>query len=151
MAYDADRHITNAAGELGCAALVAALIIVPPLILPAFVLYKLAVVAGATTLHPAILIALAIGSIWAIGRAGGILIRSISPQIAQAVIAAYIGACYTFAVFQRQLTTARSELDIPWLLFSFAAFTFVGWKIAATVVNKAHSRQLARTERRDRV
>lgn len=151
MAYDAERHINSAAGELGCAALVAALIIVPPLILPAFVLYKLAVAVGASALHPAILIALAIASIWALGRGGGILVRSVSPQIARAIIAAYIGACYTFAVFQRQLTTARSELDIPWLLFGFAAFSLVGWKIAATVVNKAHLRQLARAERRNRL
>ncbi len=148
MAHDSDQQVLNSATGLGCSALIIGLVVIPPLFLPAFVIYRLAVVTGATTLHPAILIPIAAASIWGIVRLGGMLIRSAPPRGAQLVIAAYIGACYTFVLFQRQLTTARSELDLPWLILAFAIFTFVGWKVGASLVLKVHRNELARLQKR---
>ncbi len=148
MAHNSDQQVLNSATGLGCSALIIGLVIIPPLFLPAFVIYRLAILTGATTLHPAILIAMAAALIWAIARLGGIVVRSVTARVAQLVIAAYIGACYTFVFFQRQLTTARSELDIPWLILAFAIFAFVGWKVGASLVLKVHRNELVRVQRR---
>lgn len=77
------------------------------------------------------------------------LIRSVPPGAAKLVIAMYIGACYTFVFFQRELTTARPELDLTWLVFAFAIFTFVGWRVGGALVLKAHRDRLIRVQNRE--
>jgi hypothetical protein len=147
MARDPDQQVFRTAGGSGVLLFAAALVLIPAF-LPAYALYKLLVLAGVTTLHPAIVIALGAAGVWAAWRLGGMLIRSMPPSVAQTAIAGYIGACYTFAFFQRELTTARSELDLAWLIFTFAIFTFIGWKIGGTLVLKAHRDRLIRVRRK---
>lgn len=147
MTRDAERQVFSTAGGLGLLLFVAALVLIPAF-LPAYALYKLLILAGVATLHPAIVITLAMAAGWAAWRLGGILIRSVPPSIARLAIAGYIGACYSFVFFQRELTTARSELDLTWLMFAFAIFTFVGWKIAGALVLKAHRDSLIRVGRK---
>lgn len=145
MSSNPDEQILGAATGLGCFGLIAALILVPPLLLPGFVIYRIATISGATTLHPAFQIALAGATIFALWRLGGMLIRAVPAKLAQAVLAVYIAACYTFVVFQRELTTAHSELDLPWVLLAFAVFAFIGWKVGGMLVLKAYRDQLARS------
>lgn len=144
MGRNSDKQVFAAASGLGCSALVAGLIILPPLLLPGFIIFRLAQLGGATSLHPAVQIALGAAIIFALWRLGGISIRSVPAKIAQGALGLYIGSCYTFAIFQRELTTARSELDVPWLLLAFAVCTFIGWKIGGMLVLKAYRNQLAR-------
>ena len=148
MSRDPDQQVAEAATGLGCFAFVAAMFLLP-FLLPAFILYRLAVVSGATNLHPALLIALAAATIWGIWKLGGVLIRSVSPLIAQLAITVYVAACYTFVVFQRELTTARAELDLAWLSLAFAVFCFIGWKVSGAIVLKAHRDQAHRLRRKE--
>lgn len=148
MLRNPDEQVFAAASGLGCSALNAGLIILPPLLLPGFIIFRLAQLSGATSLHPAFQIALAAATIFALWRLGGMVIRSVPPTITQGLLGLYIGACYTFAIFQRELTTARSELDVPWLLLTFGICTYIGWKIAAMLVLKAYRDQLARARAR---
>ena len=148
MARDPDQQVFGMAGGLGLILFAAALVLIPALI-PVFLVYQLAVNTGVTNLHPAIALALAGLAAWGCWRGGGMLIRSVSPRTARFVIAVYIGACYTFAFFQRALTTAPSELDVPWLIFAFATFSFVGWKAGGVLVRKAHRDQLMRIARKE--
>lgn len=114
------------------------------MVLPSFIIFRLAQLSGATSLHPAFQIALAGATIFVLWRLGGMAIRLVPPAVAQGVIGFYIGACYTFAIFQRELTTARSELDVPWLLLTLVVCTSIGWKIGGMLVLKAYRDQLAR-------
>lgn len=148
MTRDPDQQVFRTAGGSGVLLFAAALVLIPAF-LPAYVLYKLLSLTGVTTLHPAIVITLAGASAWAAWRLGGMLIRSVPPGIARAAIAGYIGACYSFTVFQREITTARSELDLAWLMFAFAIFTFIGWKIGGALVLKAHRDRLARLRHKE--
>lgn len=148
MTRDPDQQVFRSAGGLGVLLFAAALVLIP-IFFPAYVLYKLAILAGVTALHPAIVIVLAGVAGWAAWRLGGILIRSVPPGIARAAIAGYVGACWTFAFYQRELTTARSELDVTWLMFAFAIFTFIGWKVGGALVLKAHRDRLARVRRKE--
>lgn len=148
MTRDPDQQVSRTAGGLGILLFAAALVLIP-IFFPAYVLYKLAIFTGVTALHPAIVIAFAGAAGWAAWRLGGILIRSVPPGIARAAIAGYVGACYSFAFFQRELTTARSELDLTWLMFAFAIFTFIGWKVGGALVLKAHRDRLIRAQRKE--
>ena len=148
MARDPDQQVFGMAGGLGLILFAAALVLIPALI-PVFLLYQLAVNTGVTNLHTAIVLTLAGLAAWGFWRAGGMLIRSVSQRTAQSVIAVYIGACYTFAFFQRPLTTAPAELDLPWLLLSFGIFSFVGWKAGGALVRKAHRDQMLRLARKE--
>jgi hypothetical protein len=142
------QQVFRTAGGSGVLLFAAALVLIPAF-LPAYALYKLLIFTGVTVLHPAIVIALAAAVGWAAWRLGGILIRSVPPGIARLAIAGYVGACYTFAFFQRELTTARSELDLIWLMFAFAIFTFIGWKVGGALVLKAHRDRLIRVQRKE--
>jgi hypothetical protein len=148
MTRDPDQQVFRTTGGLGIGLFALALALLP-VFFPAYLLYRAAVVTGATNLHPAVVIVLAAAAGWAIWRGGGVLIRSVPPTAARLVIALYIGACYTFVFFQRTLTTARSELDLTWLLFAFAIFTFVGWKVGGALVLKAHRDRLIRAQRKE--
>lgn len=148
MTRDPDQQVSSTAGGLGLLLFAVALVLIPAFF-PAYVLYKLAILTGVTTLHPAIVIVLTGAGVWAVWRLGGILIRSMRPGIARSVIAGYVGACYVFAFFQRQLTTAQSELDLPWLMLAFAVFTFIGWKIGGVLILKAHRDRLIRVRRKE--
>jgi hypothetical protein len=148
MSRDPDRQVSNTAGGLGLLLFAAAVVLIPAFF-PAYILYKLLVLTGVTNLHPAIVIPLAAAAGWAAWRLGGMLIRSVPPGIARLAIAGYVGACYSFAFFQRELTTARSELDLAWLTFAFAIFTFIGWKIGGALVLKAHRDRLIRIRRKE--
>ena len=117
MSADPDRQIFVAATDVGCFALVLGLIMIPPLILPAVILMGLVSLVG-KALHPALVILITAFSAWGLYRLTGILIRAVRPSLARAVIAVYVGACYSFAIFQRELTTARSDLDTTWLAFT---------------------------------
>lgn len=142
-----DQQVFESAAGVGCFAFVIALALIP-LFFPAYVLYKLATAAGAGRLHPAILLALAALTIWGLWRLGGLMIRSVPPRVARTVIAVYVAACYTMALFERQLTTARAGLDVAWLAFAFAVFLFIGWKIGGAMVLKAHRDRLLRVRRK---
>lgn len=146
MAQDPDGEVFGAATGLGCFALAAALALIP-LFVPAYLLYKVAVRAGVASFHPAVVIVLLAATVWALWRLGGTLIRSMPPRAAQLAIALYVGGCYTFGFFQRELTTARTELDVAWLSLAFAVFAFVGWKIGGVMVFKAHRDHLLRLTR----
>lgn len=148
MTRDPEQQVFKTAGGFGVILFAAALVLIPAF-LPAYALYKLLILTGVTTLHPAILITLAGAAGWAAWRLGGMLIRSMPPGIARSAIAGYVGACYTFMFFQRELTTARSELDLTWLTFAFAIFTFIGWKISGALVLKAHRDRLIRAQRNE--
>lgn len=148
MAGNSDEQVFAAASGLGCTALIAGLLVLPPLMLPGFIIFRLGQLSGATSLHPAFQIALAAAIIFGLWRLGGMAIRSVPTAVAQGVLGLYIGACYTSAIFQRELTTARSELDMPWLLLTFAICTFIAWKIAGLLVFRAYRRQLARARAR---
>jgi hypothetical protein len=148
MARDPDQQVFRTAGGSGMLLFAAALVLIPAF-LPAYALYKLLVLTGVTTLHPAFVIVLAAATGWAAWRLGGILIRSMPPRVARSAIAGYIGACYTFAFFQRQLTTAWPELDLPWLMLAFAIFTLIGWKIGGVLILKAHRDRLIRARRKE--
>lgn len=148
MGHDPDKQVLNAAGGLGCFAFAAALALIP-LFLPAYILYKLTMAAGAASLHPAVMIVLAALAIWGLWRMGGMLIRSVSPRAAQLAIALYVGVSYAFVFFQRPLTTAPAELDVAWLALVFAAFSLVGWKIGCAMVLKAHRDRLIRAQRKE--
>jgi len=148
MTRDPDQQVSSTAGGLGLLLFAAALVLIPAFF-PAYVLYKLAILTGVTNLHPAIVIVLTGAAVWAVLRLGGMLIRSVPPGIARGAIAGYVGACYTFAFFQRELTTARSELDLMWLMFAFAIFTFIGWKVGGALVLKAHRDHLIRAQRKE--
>ena len=148
MTRDPDQQVLKSAGGCGALLFAGAVVLIPAL-LPVYALYILLSLTGVTTLHPAYVIVLAAAAGWAAWRLGGILIRSMPPGVARSVIAGYIGACYTFAFFQRQLTTAPSEIDFPWLIFAFAIFTFIGWKIAGVLVLKAHRDRLIRVQRKE--
>ncbi|MGZ8284161.1 MAG: hypothetical protein ACXWUZ_03755 [Allosphingosinicella sp.] len=148
MTRDPDLQVSRTAGGLGILLFAAALVLIP-VFFPAYVLYKLLILTGVTTLHPAIVIVLAGAVGWAAWRLGGMLIRSVPPGIARAAIAGYVGACYTFAFFQRELTTARSDLDLTWLMFALAIFTFIGWKVGGALVLKAHRDRLIRVQREE--
>ena len=137
MTRDTDHQVFRTAGGFGILLFAAALVLIPAFF-PAYLLYRAAVVTGATDLHPAIVIVLAAAAGWAVWRLGGMLIRAVRPGAARLVIAVYIGACYTFVFFQRELTTAWPELDVTWLIFAFAIFTFVGWKVGGVLVLKAN-------------
>ena len=148
MTRDPDQQVFKSAGGCGALLFAGAVVLIPAL-LPVYALYILLSLTGVTTLHPAIAIAVAAAAAWAAWRLGGILIRSMPPSVARSAIAGYIGACYTFAFFQRQLTTARSELDLPWLMFAFAILTFIGWKVGGVLVLKAHRDRLIRVQRKE--
>ncbi|HEX8124231.1 MAG TPA: hypothetical protein VF548_01470 [Allosphingosinicella sp.] len=148
MARDPEQQVFKTAGGFGVLLFAGALVLIPAFF-PAYALYKLVILTGVTSLHPAIVIALAAAAGWAAWRLGGMLIRSMPPGIARSAIAGYIGACYTFAFFQRELTTARPELDLPWLMLGFAIFTFIGWKIGGVLVLKAHRDRLIRVRRKE--
>jgi hypothetical protein len=148
MARDPDQQVFRTAGGSGVLLFAAALVLIPAF-LPAYALYKLLILTGITALHPAIVITLSGASAWAAWRLGGMLIRSVPPGIARLAIAGYIGACYAAAFFQRELTTARSELDLIWLMFAFAIFTFIGWKVGGVLVLKAHRDHLIRARRKE--
>lgn len=148
MARDPEQQVFKTAGGFGVLLFAGALVLIPAFF-PAYALYKLLILTGVTTLHPAVAIALAGATGWAAWRLGGMLIRTVPPGIARAVIAGYVGACYTFAFFQRELTTARSELDVTWLMFAFAIFSFIGWKVGGALVLKAHRDRLARVRRKE--
>jgi hypothetical protein len=148
MTRDPDQQVFRTAGGSGLLLFAAALVLIPAF-LPAYALYKLLILTRVTTLHPAIVIAVAGAAGWAAWRLGGMLIRSVPPGIARLAIAGYVGACYSFAVFQREITTARSELDLIWLMFAFAIFTFVGWKVGGALVLKAHRDRLVRVRRKE--
>lgn len=147
MIVDTDKQVLNAASGLGCFAVVLGLILVPPLILPAFILYRLGGLMGVSALHPAFIILFAAISIWGLYRLAGILVRAIPPSVARFAIAFYVGACYTFATFQRELTTARAQLDVTWLAFAMVLFTALGWKAAGLLIAKMHRDQTAREVR----
>ena len=147
MTRDPDRQVFKSAGGCGTLLFAGAVALIPAL-LPVYALYILLSLTGVTALHPAIAIAVAAAAGWAAWRLGGILIRSMAPNVARSAIAGYIGACYTFAFFQRQLTTARSELDLPWLTLAFAIFTFIGWKVGGALVLKVHRDRLSRALRK---
>lgn len=148
MTRDPDQQVFRSAGGLGVLLFAGALVLIPAFF-PAYALYKLLILSGGTSLHPAIVICLAAAAGWAAWRLGGMLIRSMPPSVARSAIAGYIGVCYVFAFFQRQLTTARSELDLPWLMLAFAIFTFIGWKIGGVLVLKAHRDRLIRARRKE--
>jgi hypothetical protein len=148
MTRDPDQQVFSTGSGLGLLLFAAAVVLIPAF-LPAYVLYKLIVLTGVTDLHPAIVIPLAAAAGWVAWRLGGMLVRSVPPGIARLAIAGYVGACYTFAFFQRELTTARSELDLAWLTFAFAIFTFIGWKIGGALVLKAHRDRLIRVRRNE--
>ena len=134
---DPDKQILNAAGGLGCSALTMGLVVIPPLFLPAYILYRVAVTSGATNLHPAIVIALTAATIWGLFKLSRFALRSIPPRFAQLLLASYIGASYTFVFFQHSLTGSQAKLDIAWLLLGFAIFFFIGWKVGGVVVARA--------------
>lgn len=138
-----DQQVLSSATGLGLGVFAIALLLIPTF-LPLFILYRIAVVTGATQLHPAILIVLAGASVWGLG---GVVIRSVPPTVARLAIAAYIASCYTFVIFQRELTTARAELDFAWLLFCFGIFMVLGWRIGGAMVLKAHRDRLIRARR----
>lgn len=144
MARNHDEQVFSAAAGLGCSALVAGLIILPPLVLPGVIIFRLAQLGGVTVLHPAFQIAIAAATVFVLWRLGGMALRSVPPRLAQGTLGLYIVACYTFAIFQRELTTARSELEVPWLLLTFAVFAFIGWKVAGALVLKAYRDHLTR-------
>lgn len=148
MTRNPDQQVLTATAGLGMGLFAIGVVLIP-LFLPAFILYRIAVFAGITSLHPAIMIVVAGAALWGLWRLGGILIRSLPWRIARAIIAAYIGACYAFAFFQRELTTARSELDVTWLIFTFAIFAFIGWKVGGALVLKAHRDRLIRARRNE--
>lgn len=140
MSSDPDRQVTNTAVNFGCLTLAAGLLLVPPLILPLFGIYRIGV-AAARYSHPAVGIVVSLFVGWIILAALAWLIRSLPPRVAQGISAAYIGSCYTFAIFQRELTTASDELDLGWLLFTFAIFALAGWKIGGYLVRAARPRR----------
>jgi len=148
VARDPDQQVFRTTGGCGALLFAGALALIPAL-LPVYALYILLSLTGVTTLHPAIIIALAGVAGWGAWRLGGILIRSMPPSVARSAIAGYIGACYVFALFQRPLTTAPSEIDLPWLMFAFAIFTFIGWKVGGVLVLKAHRDRLIRAQRKE--
>lgn len=145
MSRDPDRQVFAAAGGLGLGVFALAFVLVP-VIFPAIIVYRVALALGAMNLHPAIMIVVAGAAGWAFWKLGGILIRSVRPVVARRAIAAYIGVCYAFVFFQRELTTAQSELDVTWLLFTFAIFAIVGWKVGGALVQKAHRDGFARAQ-----
>ncbi len=146
MSADPDKQVFGAVTGLGCFSLALGLILIPPLILPALLLVKLVSFAG-KALHPALVVLFAAALAWGLYRLAGFLIRAVRPSWARGSIALYVGACYTFVIFQRELTTARSELDVTWLAFTMLIFTAIGWKAAGTMVIKAHRDQLIRARR----
>lgn len=148
MTRDPDQQVSSTAGGLGLLLFAAALVLIPAFF-PAYLLYKLLILTGVTTLHPAVVIVLAAAAGWAGWRLGGMLVRSVPPRVARLAIAGYVGACYSFAFFQRELTTAQSELDPLWLIFAFAIFTFIGWKVGGALVLKAHRDRLTRVRRKE--
>jgi hypothetical protein len=148
MTRDPDQQVFRSAGGLGFLLFAAALVLIP-VFFPAYFLYRLAILTGVTALHPAIVIVLTGAAVWAVWRLGGMLIRSVPPRLARGAIAGYVGAIYVFAFFQRELTTAQSELDITWLMFAFAIFTFIGWKVGGVLVLKAHRDRLMRIQRKE--
>lgn len=147
MTRDPDQQVVKSAGGCGALLFAGAVVLIPAL-LPVYALYILLSLTGVTNLHPVIAIAVAAATGWAAWRLGGMVIRSMPPTIARSAIAGYIGACYTFAFFQRQLTTAPSEIDPPWLIFAIAIFTFIGWKVGGVLVLKAHRDRLSRALRK---
>jgi len=145
---DPDQKVSGAGMGLGFLLMVVGVALIP-FFLPVYIIYKVALLTGVAALHPAMVITFAGAAAWGMWKLGGIMIRTIAPGVARFLIALYIGACYTFAFFQRELTTARSELGLTWMFFALAIFTFIGWKVGGALVDRAHSGELGRRLRKE--
>lgn len=138
MANTPDQQVTNTAVNLGCLTLAAGLIALPPLVLPFLIVFRIAKVAG-ERLHPAAGIVVGLLAGWLLYKGLSWSVRSLPPQAFKLLCALYISASYCFAIFQRELTTARHELDLAWLMLAFAVFAAIGWKVGALLIPKSRT------------